>query len=55
MKKAKELRFLDSVDICVFWKLGNDCIENHKEFSLLLMPSDVLDIVEVFLEIVLEI
>ena len=55
MKKGKELRFLDSVNICVFWKLGNDCIENHKEFSLLLMPSDVLDIVEVFLEIVLEI
>ena len=36
-------------------KLGNDCIENHKEFILLLMPSGVLDIVEVFLEIVMEI
>ena len=36
-------------------KKANDCIENQKEFSLLLMPSDVLDIVEVFLEIVLEI
>ena len=47
-----ELHFLDSVH---FLKLGNDCIENHKKFSLLLMPSGVLDIVEAFLEIVMEI
>ena len=36
-------------------KLGNDFIENQKEFILLLMPSGVLDIVDVFLEIVMEI